>query len=268
MKRWILCLWAVLLSAGGAVLSAQEKRLLSRQALDSLMNPRPMSDGGRVLRFASLQKDFGVIYETDSPLVTEYSFVNVSDKPVLITRITSNCGCTTVQMGDSLIAPGEEGVIKVLFNPRRRSGTVDTNIFVYTSLSSKEPVAKLTLLGNVIDNDEWNHLPCRMGTLKVKRKDVLFEPIRQGTTPQQRIPCANVGKVPLVLSAKLLPPFLSFSTQPAEIAPGEEGDIVLTIDSNLLPPDAPALFNVVVDGVGGRISDRTIKVKIENKANL
>ena len=102
-----------------------------------------------------------------------------------------------------------------------------------------------------------------MGALKLKRKEVTFEPIKPGTAPQQRIPCANVGTVPLVLSAKLLPQFISFSTQPAEIAPGEEGDIVLTIGSDMLPPDAPQLFNVVVDGVGGRISDRTIKVKIE-----
>ena len=263
MKRLDLCLLVLFLFAGNAVLPAQEKRLLSRQALDSLMNPRLMADGGKVMRFDTLQKDFGVIYETDSPVVTEYGFVNVTDKPVLVTRITTNCGCTTVQMDDSLVAPGEKGVVKVLFNPRRRSGTVDTNTFVYTSLSGSEPVAKLTLLGNVIDNDEWNHLPCRMGALKLKRKEVTFEPIKPGTTPQQRIPCANVGTVPLVLSAKLLPQFVSFSTQPAEIAPGEEGDIVLTIGSDMLPPDAPQLFNVVVDGVGGRISDRTIKVKIE-----
>ena len=263
MKRWVLCLLVVFLFVGNVALPAQENKLLSRQALDSLMNPRLLPGGGNVLRFETLQKDFGVIYETDSTIVTEYCFENVSDKPVLVTRITTNCGCTTVQTGDSLVAPGEKGVVKVLFNPRRRSGTVDTNTFVYTSLSGSEPVAKLTLLGNVIDNDEWNHLPCSMGTLKLKRKDVTFEPIRSGTSPQQRIPCANVGTVPLVLSAKLLPQFVSFSTQPAEIAPGEEGDVVLTIDSDMLPPGAPRLFNVVVEGVGGRISDRTIKVKIE-----
>ena len=263
MKTRILNILSVLLLAGNAVTVAQDARIMSRAALDSLMSPKVMAGGGNVLRFESLVQDFGVIYETDSPVVTEYGFVNVTDKPVLVTRITTNCGCTTVQMDDSLVAPGEKGVVKVLFNPRRRSGTVDTNTFVYTSLSGSEPVAKLTLLGNVIDNDEWNHLPCRMGALKLKRKEVTFEPIKPGTAPQQRIPCANVGTVPLVLSAKLLPQFVSFSTQPVEIAPGEEGDIVLTIGSDMLPPDAPQLFNVVVDGVGGRISDRTIKVKIE-----
>ena len=31
----------------------------------------------------------------------------------------------------------------------------------------------------------------------------------------------------------------------------------------MLPPNAPRLFYVVVDGVDGRISDRTLNVKLE-----
>ena len=263
MKPKVLHILLLLLFAGNVMSVAQDSRLMSRAALDSLMSPRVMQGGDNVLRFENLQQDFGVIYETDSPLAVEYHFVNVSGKPVSITRITTNCGCTAAEIGDSLLSPGEKGVIRIKFNPRRRSGTVDTNTFVYTSLSSKVPVAKLTLLGNVIDNDEWNHLPCRMGMLKLKRKEVLFEPVKPGTTPQQRIPCANVGTVPLRLSSKLLPSFVSIGTEPEEIAPGEEGDIVITVNGDMLPPNAPHSFSVVVDGVKGRISDRTINVKLE-----
>lgn len=263
MKAKILHILSVFVLAGNMMSVAQENRLMSREALDSLMSPKVMTGGDAVLRFDTPLQDFGVIYETDSPLAVEYHFVNVSSKPVSITRITTNCGCTVAEIGDSLVSPGEKGTIRIRFNPRRRSGTVDTNSFVYTSLSSKEPVAKLTLLGNVIDNDEWNHLPCRMGMLKLKRKEVFFEPVKAGTAPQQRIPCANVGIVPLTLSSKLLPSFVSFGTEPAEIAPGEEGDIVITINGDMLPPNAPRSFSVVVDGVNGRISDRTINVKLE-----
>ena len=258
-----LCVLFVLLFACSAVSTAQDKRLLSREALDALVSPNLMPDGNKLLRFDVVQQDFGVIYEHSAPVVVDFMFVNVSNKPVRITRVTSNCGCTATEIGDSLIAPGKKGIIAITFNPRGRSGTVDTNTFVYTSLSEKKPVAKLTLLGNVIDNDEWKHLPHRMGALKLKRKEVTFEPVKAGSMPQQRIPCANVGVVPLSLSSKLLPGFVIFSTEPREIAPGEEGDIVITINSDILPADAPRLFNVVVDGVKGRITDRTIKVNLE-----
>ena len=263
MKPRLLSILSLFLLAGSAVSSAQENRFVSRAALDSLMSPKLMQGGDKVLRFDTLQQDFGVIYEDGSPLRMEYAFVNVSSEPVLITRITTNCGCTVAEVGDSLISPGEKGVISILFNPRRRSGTVDTNTFIYTSLSNKEPVARLTLWGNVIDNDEWNHLPCRMGALKLKRKDVAFEPVKAGTMPQQRIPCANVGTRPLQLSSELLPAFASFATEPMEIAPGEEGDIIITINGDMLPPDVTRSFSVVVEGVEGRISDRTLNVKLE-----
>ena len=263
MRTRFLCMLSLLVLAGNVMSVAQENRFMSRQALDSLMSPQVMPNGNEVLRFEALMQDFGVIYEDGSPLAVEYRFVNVSSRPVAITRITTNCGCTVAEIGDSLVSPGEKGVIRIKFNPRRRSGTVDTNSFVYTSLSDKAPVAKLTLLGNVIDKDEWNHLPCSMGKLKLKRKEVVFEPVKAGASPQQRIPCANVGTVPLRLSSELLPAFASFSTEPVEIAPGEEGDIVITINGDVLPPNAPRRFYVVVDGVDGRISDRTLDVKLE-----
>ena len=263
MKSGILYILSLFLLVGSAVSSAQEKRLVSREKLDSLMSPKLMHGGDKVLYFELPQQDFGVIYEDSSPLRMEYVFVNTSNNPVTITSITTNCGCTVAEVGDTLISPGEKGVISILFDPHRRSGTVDTNTFIYTSLSNIEPVAKLTLLGNVIDNDEWNHLPCRMGVLKLKRKVVLFEPVKAGTIPQQRIPCANVGTTPLRLSSEFMPAFASFATEPEEIAPGEEGDIVITINGDMLPPNAPRSFNVVIDGVEGRISDRTLKVKLE-----
>ena len=263
MKPSILYILSLFLLAGSAVSSAQENLFMSREALDSIMSPRLMQGGDKVLRFETMVQDFGVIYEDGSAVRMEYAFVNTSGRQVTITRITTNCGCTVAEVGDSVISPGEKGVIAILFDPHRRSGTVDTNTFIYTSLSNKEPVAKLTLLGNVIDNDEWSHLPCKMGSLKLKRKEVAFEPVKAGTNPQLRIPCANVGTRPLCLSSELLPAFASFATEPQEIAPGEEADIIITINGDMLPPNVPRSFSVVVEGVEGRISDRTLKVKLE-----
>lgn len=262
MKAKVLHILLLLLFAGNMLSVAQDSRLMSRAELDSLMSPQIMQGGDNVLRFENLLQDFGVIYETDSPLTVEYHFVNVSGKPVSITRITTNCGCTATEIGDSLLSPGEKGVIRIKFNPRRRSGTVDTNTFVYTSLSSKTPVAKLTLLGNVIDNDEWSHLPVVMGCLRTKRRSVVFEPLKGGTEPQQRIPCVNVGKDSVRLSSSILPSYARLSTEPSVIAPGEEADIIITIVGSVLPKELPGSFNIVLDGIGGPLRDRTIKVTL------
>lgn len=259
MKRLLLYIALVALCC----IDVRAQQLVSRETLDSLMTPRLAEDAGRLLRFDTLLCDMGVIYESGSAFIAEYPFTNISDATLLITRVSTNCGCTAAQLSDTVYAPGESGVVNIIFNPRGRSGTVDTNAFVYTMQSATAPVAKLTLLGNVIDESEWNHLPCSMGVLKLKRRELSFEPVRAGTSPQGRIPCANTGDRPVRLSSCLLPAFATFSTEPVEIAPGEEGDIIITIHGEKLPPVFPATFRVVVDGVEGRVSDRTINVTIE-----
>ena len=66
MKIGVLHMLFVLLLAGNVMSVAQEKRLMSRMELDSLMSPRIMSGGEKILRFEALIQDFGVIYEDGS----------------------------------------------------------------------------------------------------------------------------------------------------------------------------------------------------------
>ena len=256
-------------------LSAQTKRL-SREAIDSIRNRKVIENADSFFAFAVKVVDFGTIYESDSAMTFSFPFRNSSKEKMVLKNVSANCGCIYSHCEKYEYEPGEEGVLSVKFNPKGRSGTVDKNIFVYAMTADdfysdidgerKSPmlVAKLTLLGNVVDMNEWRHLPEVMGDLRLKRKTVLFEPIRAGTSPQMRIMCANVGTLPLKLSSKLLPEFMKFGTEPSEIAPGEEGDIVITIDGDKLPKDGKNKYSILVDGVEGRISDRTIEIKIGN----
>ena len=256
-------------------LSAQVKRL-SREAIDSIRNMKELVGGDSILSFSSKVVDFGTIYESDSAKIFSFLFRNVAKERVVLQNIGANCGCIYSFCEKYEYEPGEEGLLQIKFNPKGRSGTVDKNVFVYAMTADdfysdidgerKSPmlVAKLTLLGNVVDLNEWRHLPVAMGNLRLKRKSVLFEPVKQGTTPQMRIMCANVGKSPLRLYSRLLPDFMTLATEPAEIAPGEEADIIITIDGNKLPKNGKNRYSILVEGVEGGISDRTIEVKIEN----
>lgn len=253
---------------------AQVQRL-SREAIDSIRNIRVSANGDSLLAFTTKVFDFGTIYESDSAIDVSYEFKNPSKERVVLQSVSGNCGCMNSYCEKYEYEPGEEGVLHVKFNPKGRSGTVDKNIFVY-AMTAKEfysdingerkssvLVAKLTLLGNVVDKNEWRHLPVAMGDLRLKRKTVVFEPVKPRTSPQMRIMCANVGTIPLKLYSRLLPEFMTFATEPVEMAPGEEGDIVITIDGNKLSENWNNRYGIVVEGVEGRVSDRTIEIKIE-----
>lgn len=240
---------------------AQLQQRLSRARVDSLLNPTLHSSAGNILSFDKKSADIGTLYESDTVRVIRFTFRNVSDTAVTITKVTTHCGCTAAEFCKEPVAAGESSEIVIRFNPKGRYGTINTGAFVYTDKSERRPVAKLTLLGNVVDDDEWSHLPYAMGDLKLKRKQTVF---KNGRTVS-RIPCANIGVKPLKLSADLLPRYVSFATEPQVLQPGDEGDIVLTIDpAQLQRENADAVrFTVIVNGLQGAPSARTITAIIE-----
>ncbi len=259
MRR--LSLVSVLLFALCGLLGAQEKRL-SRAAIDSVRALRTMGSGGGVLRFEDYKIDMGAMLEGDTARVLTFSFVNSGQERVRIERVAASCGCLAVMFDTVAVEPGGRGEIKLRFSPRGRAGTVDVDAFVYLAGSASRPEARLRLLGNVIGEDEWEHLPHRMGTLRLKSRRVSFGTIEAGRRRIERIACANVGVQPLTLTAAIKPEYITLGTEPATIGPGEEGDIIITLDTDKIPQTAGRKqIKIIIDGTEGRPSQRTIEVE-------
>lgn len=249
-------------------LVAQEKRGDSATALDSLVNPPLLKGSERILSFDSCRKQIGTLSEDDSPRTIKFRFRNVSGSQIGITRVNTSCGCTVAAFEKNLIAPGAESTIALTYHPKNHPGTVDTQAFVYTTASDKQPVARLSLSGNVTSSDLWRHLPYSAGALKMKRKQVVFSEIKSTMKPSERILCGNSGSTPLKLSALMLPSYASFRTEPSVLAPGEEGDLVITIDGSKIPQDREKTdlrFSFLIEGVNVRPSVRTVEVIIKRK---
>ena len=209
--------------------------------VDSLINPPLLKEGGEMFSFDSLRIHIGSIYDTDAPRTYTFPFRNVSGKNVRITKITTSCGCTAAAFSLGTLAPGMESMVTLVYNPKNRIGTVETYAFVYTDISEKHPVARLMLIGEVVCSDEWRYLP------------------------SERILCANIGKKPLKLSAQMLPPYAVFQTEPEVIPPGQEADIVITVDGSKLPDNLGngLQFNFIVEGVDAPLTDRLVRVTIK-----
>lgn len=78
----------------------------------------PIQHGARI-QLDSLYLDLG-FFSRDSIAYGKMGFVNSGDEPLLILRVTSDCGCTVPDYSSDPIAPGERGEIKVKFNGRNR----------------------------------------------------------------------------------------------------------------------------------------------------
>ena len=59
-----------------------------------------------------------------------FRFKNSGDKPLVISEVTAQCGCTIPEKPQQPFAPGEEGVIKATFNSKGYKGLASKHITV------------------------------------------------------------------------------------------------------------------------------------------
>jgi len=101
------------------------------------------------IEFKSDTIDYGTI-EKGSNGVRVFEFTNTGNAPLIISQVTSSCGCTIPKKPDGPILPGKNGQIEVKYdtnrvNPIRKTVTVISN--------AETPTVALKIKGEVIDSN-------------------------------------------------------------------------------------------------------------------
>ncbi len=107
--------------------------------------------------------DYGTI-EKGADGVRTFEFTNTGDAPLIISKVSSTCGCTVPKKPKGPILPGDTGEISVKYDtnrvmPIRKTITVLSNAVT--------PTVALKIKGNVVD-------PNKKSVLE-KKKNVLAE---------------------------------------------------------------------------------------------
>lgn len=237
---------------------AQERRVLSREELDALVNPTlsEVAEGAIVAEPAV--RNMGKVADTDK-VNAYFTLRNTTTEVINITDIRPTCSCLEVASPITHIETGESVTLRAEFNPTGRSGGFSIPILLYTTLDAAHPTARLTVEGFVVTTDEWSHLPERMGTLRLSRKSITFD----RNTRTERIAIANVGDRPITLSAQPTIEDITLHTEPTQLMPNEEGDIVITYAPTTYPKfDLETA--IIVEGCGTtRPTERMIKITIK-----
>ncbi|WP_188652818.1 DUF1573 domain-containing protein [Yeosuana aromativorans] len=102
------------------------------------------------IEFKSDTIDYGTI-EKGSNGVRVFEFTNTGDAPLIISKVTSSCGCTIPKKPDGAILPGKTGQIEVKYDTNRVSPIRKT----ITVISNAEtPTVALKIKGEVIDSSK------------------------------------------------------------------------------------------------------------------
>ena len=158
---------------------------------------------------------------------------------------------------------GGEGTVTVTYHPKGHPGSFDRRIFVYTQLSDKMPTAILHLTGTVIASERTDgDYPYAMGALRLKQQSVRLAPER---LQNERIECLNTGGKAMRprCDEHLLPPGITFRCEPATLAPGAKGDLVIGFDPAQATRRPPVQLPLILEGPDVPPSGRTLQIRFE-----
>ena len=105
------------------------------------------SRGAPVIKVENRSHDFGKV-APNKKYDCEFTFHNVGDATLKITRIQSTCGCTVPQLKKKSYVPGESGTIKVTFRTPTRQGATSKRLYILSN-DKKTPKLGLTLKATV-----------------------------------------------------------------------------------------------------------------------
>ncbi len=95
-----------------------------------------------VLALADDTHDFGEIAEGQK-VEHEFKFKNDGTSPLIISNVQASCGCTTPNYTNRPVAPGEEGVVRVVFNSEGQLGKQHKVITVTSNASNANTLLHL-----------------------------------------------------------------------------------------------------------------------------
>jgi hypothetical protein len=202
--------------------------IVPREKLDEVRNPR-LSQKAEFFAFEKTVISADVISEDDGVQTFAFPFDNVGKETLHIQRIVTTCACAVASCPQMIIPPGESSQIEVRYNPKGHPGRFERRIMIYVA-DEESPAAVLRLNVDVERGKDKSGLyPISMGAIRVRRNQVHFD---KGCKAVESCVFMNVSDKPLNLDCEraLLPACLSFRTEPAIVASGEEGRIVIAYD--------------------------------------
>jgi len=114
-------------------------------------NFKPTQTNGPEIEFNKMVHDYGTIIEGANG-ECEFEFKNVGSEPLVLSNVSSSCGCTVPNWPKDPVMPGKTAVIKVKYNTNR-TGAISKTVTVYSNAVENSKVT-LRIAGQVKPKQE------------------------------------------------------------------------------------------------------------------
>ena len=183
--------------------------------------------------FDKMTHEFGVVL-WKHPATATFQIKNDGDKPLVISNVTTSCGCTVADWTKEPIAPGATGVVTSTFDAKAL-GHFYKDIGVYCNASAR-PI--YLMLRGEVSADPKNYTlthPYEIGAIRLNKAAIEFDDTNKGDKPTMEILVANTTSDVYTPVLMHLPPYLEAVAVPERIGKKATGKIKVTLDTNKLP---------------------------------
>ena len=183
--------------------------------------------------FDKTTHEFGTIL-WKNPVTATFKITNKGDKPLVISNVTTSCGCTVADWTKEPIAPGKTGIVSSTFDAKA-IGRFQKSVGIYCNASNK-PIY-LAIRGEVTadpKNYTFTH-PFQIGAIRLDKEEIEFEDANKGDKPTMELLVANTSDKLYTPVLMHLPPYLSAVATPEKLGRGRTGKIKITLDTDKLP---------------------------------
>ena len=163
------------------------------------------------------------------PVTATFELRNKSSKQLVISRMDTDCGCTTID-GPRTVGAGQRFTISLTYDARML-GHFNKQAVIYTN-ASDEPVS-LKMKGVVVEDlvDYSNRYPYDMEGLLASVNNVEFDDVKKGETREVEINLLNNTDHDMTPNMLHLPSYLHALAMPEVLEPNRSGKIILTLNS-------------------------------------
>jgi len=95
------------------------------------------------ISFSEYQHDFGKVSEGEKLSYT-FSFENTGKSDLILSSVSTTCGCTVPKYDRKPIHPGSSGNLEVVFDTSGKNGTQSKTITVHSNASKPVVILKIT----------------------------------------------------------------------------------------------------------------------------
>ena len=172
-------------------------------AVSSVLQAQPK------IKFEKETQELGYVLWRN-PVTVTYHFTNDGDKPLVISNVTTSCGCTEAKWTEDPIPAGGKGEVTAIYLGFNGEVTADPKNYTFTH-------------------------PYAFGSIRLDKEEIEFDDVNKGDNPVSEILVANTSNKACSPVLMHLPPYLTAKAVPEVLGRGKNGRIEVTLDSEKLP---------------------------------